>query len=86
MLYDQFSSIPALFVILFFWVFEVQLLLQIVINRINVVADNRRFLRQVRFSLAGFRRSVTDDLKVRDSDIHAIKEPYDPWMPLTNDS
>ena len=34
MLFDQFSSIPVVFSIQFFWVFEVQLLLQIIINQI----------------------------------------------------
>ncbi|KAK0113323.1 hypothetical protein ONS95_013579 [Cadophora gregata] len=48
------SGVPVLFSILFFWVFEVQLLLQIIINRINVVGDDRKFLRLVKYGTAIF--------------------------------
>ncbi|KUJ06336.1 uncharacterized protein LY89DRAFT_726641 [Mollisia scopiformis] len=42
------SSVPVLFSLLFLWVFEVQLLLQIIsINRIAVVLDNRELIRRL---------------------------------------
>ncbi|EDU40481.1 hypothetical protein PtrSN002B_005216 [Pyrenophora tritici-repentis] len=34
-------SVPVLFAILFFWVFEIQLLMQIIINRIALIAEHR---------------------------------------------
>ncbi|KAH4918762.1 hypothetical protein HBI23_212410 [Parastagonospora nodorum] len=34
-------SLPVLFFILFFWVFEIQLLMQIIINRIALIAEHR---------------------------------------------
>lgn len=34
-------SVPVLFFILFFWVFEIQLLMQIIINRIALIAEHR---------------------------------------------
>ncbi|RMZ73238.1 MFS multidrug transporter [Pyrenophora seminiperda CCB06] len=34
-------TVPVLFSILFFWVFEIQLLMQIIINRIALIAENR---------------------------------------------
>ncbi|KPM44484.1 hypothetical protein AK830_g2072 [Neonectria ditissima] len=35
------STVPVLFFILFFWVFEVQLLMQIIINRIAIIVEHR---------------------------------------------
>ncbi|KAJ4313581.1 hypothetical protein N0V84_009338 [Fusarium piperis] len=34
-------TVPVLFFILFFWVFEVQLLMQIIVNRISIIAEHR---------------------------------------------
>ena len=41
-------SVPLFFSILFLWVFEVQLLMQIIINRIAVVVDDRRLVRKLK--------------------------------------
>ncbi|KAK2742874.1 hypothetical protein FQN55_007658 [Onygenales sp. PD_40] len=48
------TGIPVFFVILFFWVFEIHFLLQIMINRIYVVADNRRLVMRVKWLTAIF--------------------------------
>ncbi|OTA99544.1 hypothetical protein M426DRAFT_325013 [Hypoxylon sp. CI-4A] len=42
-------SIPLLFFILFFWVFEIQLLMQIIINRIAVIAESRDTIRLLKW-------------------------------------
>jgi hypothetical protein len=42
----------VLFGLLFFWVFEIQLLMQIIINRIHVVADNRKLVTKVKWGTA----------------------------------
>lgn len=47
---DPSDSVPLFFSILFLWVFEIQLLMQIIINRIAVVVDNRRLIRNVKVS------------------------------------
>ncbi len=44
------DSVPLFFSILFLWVFEIQLLMQIIINRIAVVVDDRRLIRNVKVS------------------------------------
>ena len=44
--------IPVLFALLFFWVFEIQLLMQIIINRIFVVAENRKLVIRVKWITA----------------------------------
>ena len=45
-------SVPVLFGLLFFWVFEIQLLMQIIINRIYVVAENRQRVVKVKWGTA----------------------------------
>jgi hypothetical protein len=42
------DSVPLFFSILFLWVFEIQLLMQIIINRIAIVVDNRRLIRNIK--------------------------------------
>jgi len=46
--------VPVFFSILFLWVFEVQLLMQIIINRINIVVDDRRLIRKLKVSCPFF--------------------------------
>jgi len=41
-----------LFFILFLWVFEIQLLMQIIINRISVIAESRETVRRVKWGTA----------------------------------
>ncbi|RYP91773.1 hypothetical protein DL770_002117 [Monosporascus sp. CRB-9-2] len=47
-------SVPLLFFILFFWVFEIQLLLQIIINRIAIVAESRKTIFYLKWGTAIF--------------------------------
>jgi hypothetical protein len=47
---DHSDSVPLFFSILFLWVFEIQLLMQIIINRIAIVVDNRRLIRNIKVS------------------------------------
>lgn len=47
-------SVPSLFFILFCWVFEIQLLMQIIINRISIIADSRRTIRFLKWGTALF--------------------------------
>ncbi|KAF1839021.1 hypothetical protein BDW02DRAFT_540403 [Decorospora gaudefroyi] len=42
-------SVPVLFFILFFWVFEVQLLMQIIINRIALIAEHRSTVKKLKW-------------------------------------
>jgi hypothetical protein len=44
--------VPVFFAILFLWVFEVQLLMQIIINRIAVVAEDRDLVNKVKWATA----------------------------------
>jgi hypothetical protein len=41
-------SVPVLFMGLFFWVFEIQLLMQIIINRTGVIVDDRRLMARIK--------------------------------------
>lgn len=43
------GSVPVLFFILFCWVWEIQLLMQIIINRIAVIAESRETARRVKY-------------------------------------
>jgi hypothetical protein len=45
---NHLDSVPLFFSILFLWVFEIQLLMQIIINRIAIVVDNRRLIRNIK--------------------------------------
>lgn len=45
-------SIPVLFFILFFWVFEVQLLMQIIVNRISIIAEHRSTIFKLKWGTA----------------------------------
>ena len=51
---DKEYRIPVLFGLLFCWVFEIQLLMQVIINRIYVVAENRNLVVKVKWATAGF--------------------------------
>jgi hypothetical protein len=42
------ETVPVLFFALVFYVFEVQLLMQIIINRIAVMVGNRRWIAKVK--------------------------------------
>lgn len=42
-------SVPIFFIILLLWVFEVQLLMQIIVNRIAVIHEDRKKIRMVRY-------------------------------------
>jgi hypothetical protein len=44
------SSVPVLFFILFFYVFEVQLLMQIIVNRIALIAEHRRTIWRIKWA------------------------------------
>ncbi|EEU41714.1 uncharacterized protein NECHADRAFT_87702 [Fusarium vanettenii 77-13-4] len=45
-------TIPVLFFILFFWVFEVQLLMQIIVNRISIIAEHRSTIFKLKWGTA----------------------------------
>ncbi|KAH8731728.1 hypothetical protein GQ44DRAFT_697950 [Phaeosphaeriaceae sp. PMI808] len=42
-------TVPVLFFILFFWVFQIQLLMQIIINRIALIAEHRSTVRMIKW-------------------------------------
>jgi hypothetical protein len=46
-------GVPVLFSLLFCWVFEIQLLMQIIINRIFVVAESKEFVTRMKWTTAG---------------------------------
>ncbi|KAH6682173.1 hypothetical protein F5X68DRAFT_137534 [Plectosphaerella plurivora] len=46
-------TVPVLFFILFLWVFEIQLLMQIIINRIAVIAESQKTIRLLKWGTAG---------------------------------
>lgn len=45
-------SVPVLFSILFLWVFEIQLLMQIIINRIALIAEHRSTVKKLKWGTA----------------------------------
>ncbi|KAL4727840.1 hypothetical protein ACLX1H_004530 [Fusarium chlamydosporum] len=45
-------GVPLFFFILFFWVFEIQLLLQIIVNRISIIAESRQTIRRLKWGTA----------------------------------
>ncbi|KAL7896127.1 hypothetical protein HDV63DRAFT_235134 [Trichoderma sp. SZMC 28014] len=46
-------EIPVLFFFIFFWVFEIQLLMQIIINRIAIIAENESTVVKLKWGTAG---------------------------------
>lgn len=46
------NSVPIFFFILFFWVFEIQLLFQIIINRISIIAESRQTIWRLKWGTA----------------------------------
>jgi hypothetical protein len=51
-------SIPILFLVLFFWVFQVQLLMQIIVNRIAIIAEHRKTIAIMKWTTAGIMTCV----------------------------
>ncbi|KAK8055636.1 hypothetical protein PG993_000863 [Apiospora rasikravindrae] len=47
-------TLPVLFMVLFFWVFETQLQPQIIINRIGIIAESRKTVTWVKWSTVAF--------------------------------
>ena len=47
-------TLQLLFFILFCWVFEIQLIMQIIINRIAVIAESQRQVRWIKYGVAAF--------------------------------
>lgn len=45
-------SVPVLFFILFFWVLEIQLLMQIIINRIAILCETQETVRKLQIGTA----------------------------------
>ncbi|KAF4981687.1 hypothetical protein FZEAL_2574 [Fusarium zealandicum] len=45
-------TVPVLFAILFFWVFQVQLLMQIIVNRIAIIAEHRSTIFKLKWGTA----------------------------------
>ncbi|KAH7464001.1 hypothetical protein FOMA001_g17970 [Fusarium oxysporum f. sp. matthiolae] len=45
-------GIPIFFFILLFWVFEIQLLMQIIINRISIIAESRQTIQRLKWGTA----------------------------------
>ncbi|KAK1702154.1 hypothetical protein BDP67DRAFT_422639 [Colletotrichum lupini] len=45
-------TVPVLFFILFLWVWEIQLLMQIIINRIAVIAESQKTIRMLKWGTA----------------------------------
>lgn len=46
-------TVPVLFAILFFWVFQIQLLMQIIVNRIALIAEHRSTIAKLKWGAAG---------------------------------
>ncbi|KAF4956411.1 hypothetical protein FSARC_11614 [Fusarium sarcochroum] len=46
------GSVPIFFFILFFWVFEIQFLMQIIINRISIIAESRQTIQRLKWGTA----------------------------------
>jgi hypothetical protein len=49
---DSTSSVPLFFTILLCWVFEIQLLMQIIVNRIAVISESLQTVSYIRVRLA----------------------------------
>lgn len=47
------ATVPVLFFFLFFYVFEVQLLMQIIVNRIAIIAETQETVQRVKWTTAG---------------------------------
>ncbi|KAJ4386759.1 hypothetical protein N0V93_009657 [Gnomoniopsis smithogilvyi] len=47
------ADVPVLFVLLVFYVFEIQLLMQIIVNRIAIIAETRETVTRVKWATAG---------------------------------
>ena len=52
------GSVPVLFFILFCWVWEIQLLMQIIINRISVIAESQKTVRRVKYGTVAIITSI----------------------------
>ena len=51
-LLTSYQSVPVLFFLLFCWVWELQLLMQIILNRIYVIADDKEFVKKLKIGTA----------------------------------
>lgn len=47
------ATVPVLFALLVFYVFEIQLLMQIIVNRIAIIAETRETVVRVKWTTAG---------------------------------
>lgn len=47
------ATVPVLFALLVFYVFEIQLLMQIIVNRISIIAETRETVVRVKWTTAG---------------------------------
>jgi hypothetical protein len=45
--------VPVLFFFIFLWVFEIQLLMQIIVNRIAIIAEDRSTVTKLKWGTAG---------------------------------
>ncbi|KAI0018122.1 hypothetical protein F4780DRAFT_540850 [Xylariomycetidae sp. FL0641] len=47
-------TVPVLFIFLFFYVFEIQLILQLIINRVAVISENRDRVNRIKWGVVAF--------------------------------
>lgn len=76
-------TVPVLFFILVFWVFEIQLLMQIIINRIALIAENRKAIWRLKWGTVAIITATNIAVFVIWIPAH-INPPVQPFVAINN--
>jgi hypothetical protein len=77
-------SLPVLFFILFFWVFEIQLLMQIIINRIALIAEHRSTVTRLKWGTVALITSINIAVFVIWIPAHTVPPVSDTFVKINN--
>jgi hypothetical protein len=77
-------SLPVLFLILFFWVFEIQLLMQIIINRIALIAEHRSTVTKLKWGTVALITSINIAVFVIWIPAHTVPPVSETFVKINN--
>jgi hypothetical protein len=76
--------LPVLFFILFFWVFEIQLLMQIIINRIALIAEHRSTVTKLKWGTVALITSINVAVFIIWIPAHTVPPVSDTFVAINN--
>jgi hypothetical protein len=77
-------SVPVLFFILFLWVFEIQLLMQIIINRIALIAEHRSTVTKLKWGTVALITSINIAVFVIWIPAHTVPPVSETFVKINN--